>query len=117
MVMYGGHASYTASSERHSILVSLIRVQHTQVDGQLPLVIRDDGVGQRAFSVTANCHHILFRREGHIYFVNVWTCYPVTQSLYSNKHHHRSSGLMSNFLIFNLFFLMGHKQWFSGEAL
>lgn len=74
--MYGGRVSYTASSERHSILVSLVRVQHAQLDGQLPLVIGDDGVGQSAFSLTANCHHVLYRGERHIYtFVNVCTCY------------------------------------------
>lgn len=51
---YGGPVSYTASSEGHSVLVSLIRVQHAQLDGQLPLVISDDGKGQILVSCTTD---------------------------------------------------------------
>ncbi len=62
----GGQVSYAASSEGHSILVSLIGVQHAQLDGEISLVVSDDGEGQGALSLTAECHHILHRGKGHI---------------------------------------------------
>lgn len=49
---------YTAGSEGLSLTVPLIRVQHPQLDGQLPVVVSDDGVGQSAFAA-AESHHIL----------------------------------------------------------
>lgn len=49
---------YTARGERHSLTVPLVRVQHAQLDGQLPVVVSDDGVGQSAFAATES-HHIL----------------------------------------------------------
>lgn len=56
----GGQVSYTTSSEGHSIFVPLIRIQHAQLDGQLSLVVCDDGEGQSAASLTVKCHHILY---------------------------------------------------------
>lgn len=70
----GGQVSYAASGERHSILISLIGVQHAQLDRQLSLVISDDGEGQSALSLTVKCHHILHRGKGHIQPLHLCYC-------------------------------------------
>lgn len=61
----GPGRSYTTSRERHSILIQLIGVQHAQLDRQLPLIIGNDGVGQRTFRFSVQRHHILEREGAH----------------------------------------------------
>lgn len=57
---------YTAGGESHSLTVPLVRVQHAQLDGQLPVVVSDDGEGQSAFAATES-HHILYTGQKNTY--------------------------------------------------
>ena len=50
LIQDGGQVSYTASSEGQPIAVSLIGVQHAQLNGQRSVVVSDDGEWQSFFS-------------------------------------------------------------------
>lgn len=72
-----GSDSHHTSSQGHPVLVQLVGVQHAQLDGQLPVLVSNDGEGQLLCRLVPVVGIDVLQRKSHGMFL--W-------------HHHRGRG-------------------------